>query len=135
LCPAVGEIVDWETERLQVKMRIDAVEQRLEELRRRSHELNVGPTTANNLLRARQLMVKAAQRAAAAQLAAANQLERIANAHESAAPLHDLAANDASNDLWTIAHTHIAEAHRSAARLDRELATRYRQQAEQNDGK
>jgi hypothetical protein len=66
----------------------------------------------------------------AAELAAAEQLERSADAHDAAARTLDFAAKDARDDFQADTHMRVAEAHRAAARQDRELAHRYRDQAE-----
>lgn len=118
-------MTDWETRRLRIKERVAAAEQRLAELHLRRAELAVRPTTSRNLQRSHQRVLEAAQHAAAARLTAVQQLERSADAHDDAARVHDTAARRAGNDLLAIAHAHIAEAHRSAARHDRGLVRQY----------
>ena len=124
---------DWELRRLHIKERVAATEQRLTQLRLRRSELAVGETPLARfrpLKRAHQRVLEAAEHAAAARLAAAGQLERSANAHDCAARAHDVAAVRATNDVESIAHVHIAEAHRAAARSDRKLARTYRYKAD-----
>jgi hypothetical protein len=123
-------VTDWENQRLRINLRVAAAEERLEEVRRRRAELAAGPAAARNVQRANQRVLEAVEHAAAARLAAANQLERSAKAHDAAAYVHDAAAKRATNDLEVVAHMHICEAHRSAARNDRELVRSYREHAD-----
>lgn len=125
--------MDWESEQLRVKVRIDDAQARIEQLRLRREEMTVWTATARCADAARDRLVQAAQRAATAQLAAADQLERSAAAHEAAARTLDFAAKDACDDFAADTHMHVAEAHRSVARHDRELAGQYRDQAEHRD--
>ena len=125
--------MDWESEQLQVKVRIDDAQARTEQLRLRREEMTVWMASAGCVDAARDRLRHAAQRAAAAQLAAADQLERSAAAHEAAARILDLAAIDARDDFQAGTHIHVAEAHRSVARHDRELAGQYRDQAQHRD--
>lgn len=123
-------MTDWEARRLRIKERVAAAEERVAELHRRRAELTVRPSTSRDLHRAHQRVLEAAEHAAAARLAAATQLVRSAQAHDAAAGAHDTAARRAGNDLLLIAHSHIAEAHRSAARHDRNLAQQYLEKAD-----
>ena len=122
-------VTDWGDRRVRIKVRVEAACDRLEQLRRRRREVTVRPPVAREAQRADYRLVKAAQHGLAAQLAAASQLERTADVHDCAARAHDTAARRACNDLLLIAHMHSAEAYRSTARHDRELARRYREQA------
>lgn len=126
-------MTDWETQRLRIKRRVAAAEQRLEELHLRRVELASRQSTTRNLERAHQRVRDAVEHAAAARFAAVNQLERSADAHDVAARAHDAAARRAGNDFLAIAHAHIAEAHRSAARHDRKLVAEYREKRGQLD--
>ncbi|ORW51078.1 hypothetical protein AWC20_23745 [Mycobacterium parmense] len=83
------------------------------------------------LQRAREHLRQAARRAVAAQLAAADELERFADLHDAAARAHEVAGADFVDDLLLIAHVHVAEMHRSAARAKRALARECRDQAQQ----
>jgi hypothetical protein len=68
-------VSDWENQRLRIKVRVAAAEQRLEELRRRRAELAVQPATARNVQRANQRVLDAVEHAATARSTAADQLE------------------------------------------------------------
>jgi hypothetical protein len=125
--------VDWESEQVRVKVRIEAAQARIEQLRLRREELAVAPISARGVDAVRERLRLALQRATAAELAAAEQLERSADAHDAAARTLDFAAKDARDDFQADTHMHVAEAHRAAARQDRELADRYRGQAEYCD--
>ncbi|MBV8789487.1 MAG: hypothetical protein JOZ00_22770 [Mycobacterium sp.] len=123
---------DWEVRRLHIKERVAATEERLAQLRLRRSQLAVGEIPSarfRQLKRAHQRVLEAVEHAGAARLAAAGQLERSANAHDAAARAHDIAADRATNDVESIAHVHIAEAHRAAARSDRNLARTHRYKA------
>ena len=131
-------MVDWETDRLRTKARIEAADEEMEQLSCCRGELAVwSHATADTYLdwpiavkdadRVRERVHEAAHRARAAQLAAVDQLERTAAAHELVAGAHDSAAKNAQRSAME--HKHIAEAHRCAARHDRGLANQYRERA------
>jgi hypothetical protein len=125
--------LDWEAEQLRVKLRIETAQARIEQLRLRRAELAAWPSRARGVDAASERLRRAVERATAAELAAAEQLERCADAHDSAARTLDFAAKRARDDFLAETQIHVAEAHRFAARNDRELAGQYRDEAKQRD--
>lgn len=132
-------MVDWEADRLRTKARIEAADEEMERLSCRRGELAVRstaiadayldwPIALKDADRVRERLHEAADRARAAQLAAVDQLELTAAAHDALAVAHDSAAKNAQRSA--IEHKHVAEAHRCAARHDRGLASQYRERAE-----
>ena len=129
-------MVDWEADRLRTKARIEAADEEMEQLSCRRGELAVRsnamtsdwPIAVKDADRVRERVHEAADRARAAQLAAVDQLELTAAAHDALAVAHDSAAKSAQRSA--IEHKHVAEAHRCAARHDRGLASEYRERAE-----
>lgn len=124
---------DWQAEQLRAKQRIEAAEQGMERLRRRRREVAVWVLTTKDVGGAPDRIYDAVQCAREANLAAVEQLQRTAEAHDEAALVHEFASQVARTHMSAIEHRHIAEVHRSMARHDLGLADQYREQAEQCD--
>jgi len=123
-------MIDWLTEQLRAKERIEAAEQGMERLRRRRREVAAWLLTTKDVAGAPERIRDAARCAREAQLAAVDQLQRAAEVHGEAARVHELAAQVARTRTSAIEHRQIAEVHRSTARHDLSLANQYREQAE-----